>query len=167
MKRVVLSLLTVFCMVGVGAAKDEAEIRLRDLDLNGLLIKRGSLNLTAQFDVKDAKLLDEVTFDFYLLVISRDNDVPPLFFHCQSVHRLIDEKSGHTSGVSLGPDLLSAIEPRDAQYAVVVTYKGKEVGVENSEKERWWEEASLGAPIQHMMSRFGSVPVVRTWEGNK
>lgn len=146
------------------AEPQTAEIRLRDLDTNGLSVDRGALTLTATFDVKRARIFDEVVFDYYMLLLPQDQDLKVQFLHCRTVHRYLDKKSGHRSGVSLSAAAVEGINPRDEKYAVVVTYQGKEVGVENSEKERWWENPALGDPVENMLVRFAEVPIVREWE---
>ena len=149
------------------AEPKESEIRLRDLDLDGLSVNRDRLILTATFDVKGARIFDEVVFDYYLLLRPRGKDMKLQFLHCRTVHRYLDAKSGYKSGVILSAAAVESIDPRDEQYAVVVTYKGKEVGVENSEKDRWWENPALGDPVENMLSRFAEVPIVREWESVK
>lgn len=145
-----------------------AEIRLRKVDLDGFLVSTGRLTLTATFDVKKERVFDEVFFDYYLLLKPQDNDLSPQFLHCRTVHRYLDEQSGYTSGVSLEKSVLDGIEPRsNAKYALVVTYQGEEVGVENSEKERWWEDSKLGSPVENILGRFADVPIVREWESGK
>ena len=145
-----------------------AEIRLRDLELDGFTISTGQLTLTATFDVKRERVLDEVVFDYYLLLNPEDEDLPPQFLHCRTVHRYLEKKSSLTSGVSLGGAGLEGINPRsNAKYAVVVTYQGEEVGVENSEDDRWWEDSSLGSPVENILNRFADVPIVREWESGR
>jgi hypothetical protein len=142
-----------------------SEVRLRDLELEGLIVETGSLTLTATFDVKRERIFDEVIFDFYLLLNPRDKELGPQFFHCRTVHRYLDEKTGLESGVALGRSVLEGINVRtDAKYAVVITYGGEAVAEENSEKERWWEDAGLGPPVENVLSRFADVPIVREWE---
>ena len=138
----------------VCAEAQEAEIRLRDLDLSGLSVDTDQLTLTATFDVKGARIFDEVLFDFYLLLTPQGGDVKPQFLHCSTVHRYMDQKSGYKSGVTLNAAAIECIDPRKEKYAVVVTYKGKEVGVENSEKDRWWEDSALDPPVENMLQRF-------------
>lgn len=142
----------------------EAKIKLRDLDISGLSVNREQLTLTATFDVKGSRIFDEVVFDFYLLLTPRDADMEPQFIHCRTTHRYLDQKSGHKSGVILDAAAIEGIDPREEKYAAVVTYKGKEVGVENSENDRWWEASALGAPVENMLLRFAEVPIVREWE---
>ena len=54
------------------AETKEAEIKLRDLDISGLSVNGEQLTLTATFDVKGARIYDEMAFDFYLLLTPRD-----------------------------------------------------------------------------------------------
>jgi hypothetical protein len=109
-----------------------------------------------------------VIFDYYLLLDPQDSDLPPQFLHCRTVHRYLDKKSSLTSGVSLEKSAIEGINPRsNAKYAVVVTYKGEEVGVENSENDRWWEDSELGSPVENMLGRFADVPIVKEWESGK
>ena len=143
------------------------EIKLRDSDLDGLLVNNGEAALSVEFDVKREDILDEVTFEFYMLLYPRDKEAGPQFFHCRTVHRYLEEKTGYKSGAVLSAAILNVIEPRDSKYAIVATYKGKEVGVENSEDDRWWEDASLGAPVENLLRRFAEVPIVREWESGK
>jgi len=168
MKKMILLAVALGCAaVSAQAETKVAEIRLRDSDLDGLLVNNGEVVLTVEFDVKREDLLDEVVFEYYLLLYPRDKGEKPQFFHCRTVHRYLEEKTGYTSGVKLDPVVLEVIEPRDSKYAVVVTYKGEEVGVENSEKERWWEESALGAPVENILTRLGNLPIVREWESGK
>ena len=150
------------------AEEGPAEIKLRRVNLDGLVISSGRLSLTATFDVKRADVFDEVFFDYYLLLEPQDNDLPTQFLHCRTVHRYLEEKSGFTSGVALDGAAIAGISPRsNAKYAVVVTYRGKEADVESSEKDRWWEDSSLGAPVENILFRFADVPIVREWEYRK
>ena len=144
-----------------------AGIRLRDLDISGLSVNRNNLTLTATFDVKGARIFDEVIFDFYLLLTPQDKIMKPQFLHCRTVHRYLDRKSGYKSGVVLNSAVIEGNDPRDEKYAVVITYEGKEVGVENSESRRWWEDAELGPPVENILVRFADVPIVRVWESAK
>ncbi len=139
----------------------ESEIRLRDLDLDGQSVNKNGLILTATFDVKGARILDEVVLDYYLLLRPQGKGMKLQFLHCRTVHRYMDMKAGYKTGVILNAVAVEGINPRDEQYAVVVTYQGKEVGVENSEKDRWWENAELGDPIENILTRFSEVPIVR------
>lgn len=149
------------------AGSADGEIKLRDSDLDGLLVNNGEAALSVEFDVKREDILDEVTFEFYMLLYPRDKEAGPQFFHCRTVHRYLEEKTGYKSGAVLSAAILNVIEPRDSKYAIVATYKGKEVGVENSEDDRWWEDASLGAPVENLLRRFAEVPIVREWESGK
>lgn len=166
MRKITLMLVVIMgCAAAtVCAEKKDAEIRLRDIDLSGLAVNKDQLTLTATFDVKGARVFDEVVFDFYLLLRPQGTDTQLQFLHCRTVHRYLDRKSGLKSGVKLDAAASDCIDPRDEKYAVVVSYKGKEVGVENSESERWWEDAALGAPVENILRRFASVPIVREWE---
>lgn len=145
----------------------EAEIRLRNLDISGLSVNRTRLTLTATFDVKGARIFDEVMFDFYLLLVPQDNDMKEQFLHCRTVHRYLERKSGYKTSVILSAAALNGIDPRHEKYAVVATYKGKEAGVENSEKDRWWEDAALGPPVENILLRAADVPIVRVWESSR
>jgi hypothetical protein len=71
------------------------------------------------------------------------------------------------SGISLDQRIVKCIQPRDSKYAVVVTSGGSEAAVENSEKDRWWEDASLGRPVENVLRRFAEAPVVREWESGR
>ncbi|MBN2163010.1 MAG: hypothetical protein JXR25_00880 [Pontiellaceae bacterium] len=141
-----------------------AEIKLRDVDIDGLMGVGSQLSLIATFDVRKGNLFEECNFDFYVLLESRDKEQGNQFFHCRSTHRFLEKESGYTTGVTLGESIMKCIDVRDAEYAVVVTYKGEEVGLENSLKERWWEKKELGKPIEHVLSRTSSAPYVRAWE---
>lgn len=152
-------------VVPLYAEGSTAEIRLRKVDLDGLLVSSGQLTLTATFDVKREDVFDEVVFDYYLLLAPQDKDLPAQFLHCRTVHRYLEKKSGFTSGVALGGAALEGISPRsNAKYAVVVTYNGEEADAENSENIRWWEDSSLGSPVENILTRFADVPIVREWE---
>ncbi len=144
-----------------------AEIKLRDLTLDRLGEERNQISLVARFDVKRERLMDEVVFDFYLMLFPKGKDQEPQFLHCRTVHRYLEEKTGLKTGVVLPPLAVKAINSRDEVYAVVVTYKGKEVGVENSEDTRWWEGPSLGAPVENMLKRTSNLPIVRKWESGQ
>ena len=144
-----------------------AEIRLRDADLEGLMGVKSGLSLVATFDVKRENLYDELVLDFYLLLEPRDKNLTPQFFHCRTVHRFLEEETGYTSGVGLSPAVMECIQPRSGRYAVIATYRGAEVGVENSEKERWWEGEQLGRPIENVLTRSTGASVVRTWESDE
>lgn len=169
MKKMILVVTLVMgsAAMSLWAEPKEAEIRLRDLDSTGLLIDRGQLMLTATFDVKGARIFDEVVFDFYLLLRPQAKEMKSPFLHCRTVHRYLDRRSGLKSGIILSAAAVEGINPRDEQYAVVVTYKGKEVGVENSEKTRWWENPALGDPVENVLVRIAEVPIVREWESTK
>lgn len=165
MKYVLIATVVLWSAVSLLYAETQpAEIRLRDLDISALSVNRSNLKLTATFDVKRAPIFDELIFDFYLLLRPQNKDVKLQFLHGRTVHRYIEAKSGYKSGVTLNSAALECIVPREVQYAVVITYQGKEVGVENSEKERWWEDPNLGAPVENILQRFAEVPIVRRWE---
>ena len=149
------------------AAPQVAEIKLKDLTLDRLGAEKNQISLVARFDVKRERLMDEVVFDFYLMLFPNGKGMEPQFLHCRTVHRYLEEKTGHKSGVVLPPLAVKAINSRDEIYAVVVTYKGKEVGVENSEDTRWWEASALGAPVENMLTRSSSLPIVREWESGQ
>lgn len=150
--------------ISLHAKPQQAEIRLRDLKLDGLSEEKGQLTLMATFDVKRERLLDEVVFDFYLLLFPKGKEMKPQFLHCRTVHRYLEEKTSYKSGVVLDPLAAKAINSRDEIYAVVVTYQGKEVGVENSENVRWWENVALGDPVENVLKRVAKMPIVREWE---
>lgn len=149
------------------AASEPAEIKIRDVDVDGLMVVNSDLSLTVTFDIKEADAFDEVTFDFYLLLSPREKEQGDQFFHCRTVHRYLEKESGYTTGVRLGRNALKCINPRDSRYAVVVTHQGKEVELENSEKKRWWEESALGQPIENVLRRSSGLPIVREWETGK
>jgi hypothetical protein len=149
------------------AASDPAEIKIRDVDYEGLMVIDGNLSLEVTFDVKENDCLDEVLFDFYLLLTPRKKERGDQFFHCRTIHRYLEKESGYTTGISLNQGIVKCIQPRDSKYAVVVTCGGSEAGVENSEKDRWWEDASLGQPVENVLRRFARVPIVREWESGK
>jgi hypothetical protein len=149
------------------AVSDPVEIKLRDVDYDGLMVVNSDLSLKVTFDVKEADLFDEVVFDFYLLLTPREQERGEQFFHCRTVHRYLEKESGYISGISLNQGIVKCIQPRDSKYAVVVTCGGSEAGLENSEKDRWWEDAALGAPVENMLRRFAGVPIVREWESGK
>jgi len=160
---IIVFLLGIFS-VSTPAALDPAEIKLRDVDFDGLGKAESSLNLAASFDVKRENLYDEMSLDFYILLVPREKDLAPQFFHSRITHRFLEEKTGYTSSVSLDQNILKCIDPRDGWYAVVVTHGGKEVDMKQSEEERWWENAALGKPIENVLTRAPGAPVVRSWE---
>ena len=166
MKRAVSIVLYLLgCCLSLYAEPDTPEIKLRDLDLDGLLINKGGLTLTVTFDAKRERVFDEVIFDFYLLLEPQKDDLGLQFLHCRTVHRYLDEKTGLKSAVLLQQNVLDGINPRTkCKYAVVATYRGKEVGVENSEQDRWWEDPALGAPVEDLFVRMADIPIVREWE---
>ena len=168
MKQLVFSTVLLGVLaVALNAASDPAEIKLRDMDYDGLMGINSPLSLKVTFDVKKEDCLEEVLLDFFLLLTPRKKERGDQFFHCRTVHRFLEEGSGYTSGVSLNQGIVSCIQPRDSKYAVVVTYGGREAAVENSEKDRWWEDVSLGPPVENVLGRFADVPIVRAWESGK
>ena len=168
MKNIILMAVILGCAVlSLQAEPKTATIKLRNLDLKGLTIDRGSATLVATFDVKNARIFDEVVFDFYLLLYPKDKDMEPVFLHSRTIHRYLDRTSGLKSGVVLSAAAVDGINPRDEKYAVVITYRGEEMDMENSEKERWWENSELGAPVENVLSRIAEVPIVREWESRK
>ncbi len=146
------------------AAPGPAEIKIRDLDFKGLMVVNSDLTLTLTFDVKDEDAFDEMVFDFYIQLTPREKEQGEQFFHCRTVHRYLEKESGYTTGVVLSRDAVKCINPRDSKYAVVVSLQGGEVDVENSEDERWWEDPSLGKPIENVLWRASGLPIVREWE---
>jgi hypothetical protein len=141
------------------------EIKLRELELDGLMVQNGTLTLTLTFDVRKDDVFDEVTFDFYLLMNPQDKDFDPQFTHCRTVHRYLEKQTSARSGVGLETAAMDAINPRNnCKYAVVATFRGEEIGVENSEDDRWWESPALGEPVENVLKRFANVPIVRAWE---
>lgn len=146
------------------AEPQQPEIKLRNLRLDGLSENKNQLSLVASFDVKRAQLMDEVVFDFYLLLYPKGKEMKSQFLHCRTVHRYLEEKTGYKSSVVLESKAAKAINSRNEIFAVVVSYKGKEVGVENSEDVRWWENASLGSPVENLLKRVAQIPIVREWE---
>ena len=150
------------------AETPSAEIKLRELDLDGLMVQNGTLSLTLTFDVRKDDLFDEVIFDFYLLMNPQDKDFDQQFTHCRTVHRYMEKQTSAKSGVRLGAAAMDAINPRNnCKYAVVATFRGEEIGVENSEDDRWWEDSALGMPVENVLSRFSNVPIVRFWESEQ
>jgi hypothetical protein len=144
-----------------------AEIKIRDMDYAGRMTVNSDLSLRASFDVKEDDSFDETVFDFYLLLVPRDKEQGDQFFHCRTVHRYLQKASGYTSGISLDKRIVECIQPRDSKYALVVTCGGIEAAVENSEKDRWWEDAALGEPVENVLGRFADAPVVREWESGR
>ena len=149
------------------AVSDPVKIKLRDVDYDGLMIVNSDLSLKVTFDVKEDDCFDEVVFDFYLLMMPREKERGEQFFHCRTVHRYLERESGYTSGISLSQRIVKCIQPRDSKYAVVVTCGGSEAALENSEKDRWWEDAALGSPVENVLRRFAGVPIVREWESGE
>lgn len=166
---------TVAVILGVAilfaqAKEKDPEIRLRNLDLKGLINSTDYVNLGLTFDVKGGMIFDEASFDYYLLLIPRDKNAKPQFFHCRTVHRYLEEGSGHESGVYFvegKKKMADWISSSGNKYGVTVTYKGKEVAMESSDNGRWWEDESLGAPVVNVLQRYASVPIVRDWESSK
>jgi len=146
------------------ASPDPAEIKIRDVDFKGLMVVNSDLSLTLTFDVKGEDAFDELVFDFYIQLTPREKEQGEQFFHCRTIHRYLEKESGYTTGVILGRNAVKCINPRASKYAVVVSQQGKEIGVENSEDERWWEDASLGHPIENVLWRSSGLPLVREWE---
>ncbi|MDF7798067.1 hypothetical protein P4C99_01230 [Pontiellaceae bacterium B1224] len=164
-KKMVITVILACVGLTALAEKDIPEIKVRDLELDGLMVKNSSLTLVATFDVRKEEIIDDLVFDFYLWLEPRDDDYPAQYFHCRTVHRFLEEQSNYTSTVELNEMALKIISPRKDKYALVVTYKGKEVAVENSEnEERWWEDSSVGTPIENVLSRSSTAPIVRVWE---
>lgn len=161
------AVLSVAMAANLYAASDPVEIKVRDVDYDGLMVVNSDLSLEVTFDVKEDDCFDEVVFDFYLLLTPRRKERGDQYFHCRTVHRYLEKKSGYTSGISLNQGIVKCIQPRDSKYAVVVTCGGSEAAVENSEKDRWWEDASLGQPVENVLRRFARVPIVREWESDK
>lgn len=153
--------------MSVWASPDSAIIKLREVKCEGLMNVNSSLSITATFDVQRNDMFDELRFDYYVLLEPRDKDRGSQFMHCRTVHRYLEKESGYKTGVTLAQRILKCINPRHVKYAVVVTYHGKEVGVESSEKKRWWEDKSLGKPIENILVRSTSLPIVREWESAK
>ena len=168
MKKLVFTTMLLGAMAAsLCAAADSAEIKLRDVDYDGLMVVNSDLSLKVNFDVKENDCFDEVVFDFYLLLTPREKERGAQFFHCRTVHRYLEKATGYMSGISLEQGIVKCIEPRDSKYAAVVTCGGSEVAVENSEKDRWWEDASLGQPIENVLRRVARAPMVREWESGK
>ncbi len=149
---------------GAFAEVEPATIKLRDVDFKGAMRIDANLTLTATFDVQKEDLLDELYLDFYVLLEPSDDDRGLQFFHCRTVHRFLEEQTGYKSGAVMPASIIKAIDPSDSEYAVVVTYRGKEVDEEHSHKERWWENEDLGKPIENVLLRSTSAPTVRPWE---
>lgn len=152
-------------LISFGEAKPAA-IKLRDVDLKGTMSIADNLSLTATFDVQKEDLFDELVLDFYILMEPDDEDRGLQFFHCRTIHRFLSEETGYTSGVVLPSRIMECIDPDKCEYAVVLTYKGEEVGLENSLKERWWENKELGRPIENVLIRSTQIPTVRPWESS-
>jgi len=150
--------------VTVCAAPDPAEIKIRDVDFEGLMVVNSDLFLTLTFDVKGEDAFEELVFDFYIQLTPRDKAQGEQFFHCRTVHRFLETESGYKTGVGLSRNVVKCINPRDSKYAVLVSRQGEEIGVENSENLRWWEDASLGQPIENVLWRASGLPIVRQWE---
>jgi hypothetical protein len=165
-KSIMLVVLLGVMASGVSAEVGPSKINLRDADLEGMMRIDSKLTLTATFDVRSEDLFDELVFDFYMLLEPHDDDRGPQLFHCRTVLRFLEEGSGYTSVVTLPADVVKCINPKDSEYAVVVTYRGEEVEVENSLKKRWWESGECGTPIENVLTRSGS-SYVRTWEAGK
>ncbi len=167
MKRSVLLAAILGMVSGAFAAEVKpAEIKLRDVDFEGMMGVDSDLTLVATFDVRKEDLFDEMLLDFYILLEPDDEDQGLQFFHSRTTHRFLEEASGYTSGVALPSGIMKCINPSDGEYAVIVTHQGEEVAVENSMKERWWEDQDLGKPIENLLSRSSTAPIIREWETN-
>jgi hypothetical protein len=152
---------------GVVAAVKPATIKLRDVDMKGTMGVNAKLTLNVTFDVQKEDLFDEMYVDFYILVEPNDDDIGLQFFHCRSIHRFLEEQTGYVSGVFLPAAAMSCLDASDCEYAVVLTYRGEEVGLESSlKKERWWTDKELGEPIENVLVRSTRIPTVRPWETN-
>ncbi len=163
-----IGMTVVLLAISIGSRADflESEIKLRNVDIDGLNVKGTDITIEADFDVKRENLLDEVHFDFYLLLQPRKEGQGAVLLHSRTTHRFLEEKTGYVTGVTLGNVIKECIGHRSGEYAVVATYRGKEVGFETSLKEpaRWWENAALGKPIEGVLDRTTTLPIVRTWE---
>lgn len=169
MRKRIIVLVVCSLLTSLFAGQKEAEIEVRKLKLDGLVVRNtdGTLTVTATFDVRKVEIFDDVVFDFYLLLEPYEKDFGPQFFHCRTVHRYLEQKTSQISGIRLSEAALEGIRPRNsAKYAVVVTYQGAVAALENSEKDNWWEDPALGSPVENMLTRFSTVPVVRTWESD-
>lgn len=170
MKKIILMGLVLGIAMGTAVAaktpkeKVPAEIKLRDVDLKGMMNIDSDLSLTVTFDVRKADLFDELQIDFYILLEPDDEEQGLQFFHTRTTHRYLEKKSGYRSGVTLPRSVLKCIRPDDAEFAVVVTMAGEVVAVEQSTKERWWEDKELGSPIENVFSRSSSAMIIRDWE---
>ena len=170
MRRIVFTAVIIGCVALTPLFAQTAfpEIRLRKLDLDGLMVQNGTLTLTLTFYVRKENIFDEVIFDFYLLMNPQDKSFSPQFTHSRTTHRYLKKQTSATSGVRLGAAAMDAIRPRNnCKYAVVAMFHGEEVGVENSEDDRWWEDPALGEPVEDVLVRFANVPIVRVWESVK
>lgn len=165
MKKTTMVIVLIGLLAGTGLAEPKAsQINLRDVDFDGLMGTDSPVTLMATFDVRQEDLFDEMHIDFYMLLEPDDEEQGLQFFHCRTTHRFLEEKSGYTSGAMLPPNVMKCIDAGDGEYAVVVTYRGEEVGVENSLEERWWENGKSGNPIENVLTRSSAAPMVRTWE---
>ena len=160
----ILAILLVTMSCSVFAELRPSTIKLRDVDLKGTMGIDANLSLIATFDVQKEDLFDELDLDFYILLEPGDNDRSLQFFHCRTTHRFLEKQSGYTSGVVLPARIMECIDPGDCEYAVVLTYRGKEVDAEHSLKERWWKNPELGKPIENVLVRSTGAPIVRPWE---
>lgn len=164
MKRALMLAVVMGLMAGTAsAAAKPSQIKLRDAELEGMMRINSKLTLTATFDIRSEDLFDELVLDFYMLLEPHDDDRGPQLFHCRTVLRYLEKGSGYTSSVVLSADAVKCIHPKDSEYAVVATYRGQEVAVENSLKTRWWEGGESGAVIENVLTRSG-VSYVREWE---
>lgn len=170
MRRIIFTAVIIGCisLTPLFAEAPAPEIKLRDLELDGLMVQNGTLTLTLTFDVRKVDIFDEVTFDFYLLMNPQDKAFDPQFTHCRTVHRYLEKQTSAISGARLGTTAMDAINPRNnCKYAVVATFRGEEIDVENSEDDRWWEDPALGEPVENVLERFSNVPIVQVWESVK
>lgn len=169
MKKIVYHMALIGCILltSVHAETPASEIKLRELELDGLMVQNGTLTVTLTFDVRKDDMFEELTFDFYLLMNPQDNDFKPQFTHCRIVHRYLEKQTSAKSGIRLDSAAMDAINPRNnCKFAVVASIGGEEIGVENSEDDRWWEDESLGAPVENVLQRFANVSMVRFWESD-
>lgn len=165
MKRSVLLAAGIGIMTcAAGAEVKPAVIKLRDVDFKGTMGINANLSLTVTFDIQKENLFDELYIDFYLLIEPNKDERGLQFFHCRTIHRFLEEGTGYVSGVVLPAAIMECIDPSESEYAVVLTYRDAEVGMENSLKERWWENRDLGKPIENILTRSTRLPTVRTWE---
>lgn len=144
--------------------KKPAEIKLRDAVFKGMMRNDTDMTLTVKFDVRKEDLFDEMVLDFYILLEPDEEEQGLQFFHARTIHRFLRKKAGYESAVIMPLDVVKCINPNDSEYAVVLTHGGKEVAVESSTKNRWWEDKELGPPIENLLYRSGSGMIIREWE---